>query len=191
MPLEIEIKLKLVSHTAILKRLRQLRATHIGTQHETNIFFDHPDRSLLQSNSGLRVRLETPLRKTRNSPRSPPSALLTFKGSPQSTGLGSRNAYDLTCSPTEQLIPLLKSLGFVQTQLFEKIRDSWQLAKCKIELDTLPHFGCFLEIEGPSERAVHAIQKKLALADLASITTSYATMVDDHLTTKKRKELRF
>ena len=193
MPLEIEIKLKLDDHVAVIKHLRRLRAAHISTQHETNIFFDHPDRSLLKSNSGLRVRFETLVknRKSKIENRKSPPALLTFKGPPQLTGLRSRNAYDLTCTPADQLVPLLQSLGFVQTQLFEKVRDSWQLANCKIELDTLPHFGRFLEIEGPSEKAVRAVQKKLDLLDLPSVKPSYATMIAEHLAAKKRKELRF
>jgi predicted adenylyl cyclase CyaB len=186
MPLEIEVKLKVESHRPIVAVLRRLGAKHAGARRETNIFFDRADGSLLAADSALRVRMEVPLgnRKSKienqKSP-CPPAALLTFKGPPRKTGLRSRQAYDLTISPPEQLMPLLKSLGFEQTMLFEKDRDSWHFGGCKIELDTLPALGLFMEIEGPSERKVKAVQKKLHLEDLPPVRPSYAQMVAGHL----------
>jgi len=194
MPLEIEIKLQIPTHIPILKILRQLGAKHTGKHHETNIFFDRPDRSLRAKSSGLRVRLEFPVTSNRKSKirnRKYSAALLTFKGPPQKTGLHSRNAYDLSIIPADQLIPLLNALGFHQTHLFEKIRDSWELHHCRVELDTLPHFGYFLEIEGPSQKSVRSVQKMLRLDSLQSVKPSYAKMVADHLQHFRKKELRF
>jgi adenylate cyclase, class 2 len=188
MPLEIEIKLKIDVHAPIVKRLRNLRARHTGTVREKNIFLDRRDHSLRAANSGLRVRFEAPERAPGTRPS---TALLTFKGPPRKSGLRSRRAYDLTVTPADQLMPLLESLGFRQMFAFEKIRDSWQLAGCKIELDTLPHFGTFLEIEGPSEKAVRTVQKQLALDSLPAVKKSYAQMIAAHLATRRRKELRF
>src|SRR5881394_1830101 len=124
MPLEIELKLKLDSHAPVRQRLTALHAQHLGTVRETNIFFDRADHSLRQADSGLRVRLTA----TPNGPS--PDALLTFKGPPASTGLRSRDAFDLPTQPAGQLIPLLKALGFHQQLLFEKDRDSWRLDDC-------------------------------------------------------------
>ena len=33
------------------------------------------------------------------------------------------------------------ALGFERVLLFEKDRESWELGKCKVELDTMPVFG--------------------------------------------------
>jgi predicted adenylyl cyclase CyaB len=175
MPLEIEIKLQLDSHAPVLDRLAALGAAHIGTARETNIFFDRPDHALRRADSGLRVRFTT----TAADPH--PRALLTFKGPAATTGLRAREAFDLHLTPPDQIVPLLQALGFVQLFLFEKDRDSWRLADCLIELDTLPHFGTFLEIEGPSESAVHAIQSQLNLTALPAHRESYAKMVGEFL----------
>ena len=188
MPLEIEIKLKIDDHAPVVKKLRRLGAQHTGRLREWNIFFDRPDNSLRAADSGLRVRFESPVGA---SGKRPCTALLTFKGPPRKSGLRSRPAYDLTVTPADQLMPLLNALGFRQTYAFEKIRDSWQLARCKIELDTLPHFDTFLEIEGPSERAVRAVQKRLGLESVPAVKKSYAQMISAYLATRRRKELRF
>jgi predicted adenylyl cyclase CyaB len=195
MPLEIEIKLKLDAHDQVLQALRAVNAVHVGKNLETNIFFDRPDNSLRQTDTGLRVRLTTPINNDpmTHSPDHPiPSALLTVKGPAATTGLRSREAFDLTCTPHDQLIPLLKMLGFEQKFLFEKRRDTWQLDGCLIELDTLPHFGNFLEIEGPSEQTVQEVQRKLGLSNLPPHETSYSKMVRAHLKAKPGvAELRF
>jgi adenylate cyclase, class 2 len=175
MPLEIEIKLKLDSHAGALARLTALGATHLGTARETNIFFDRPATSLRRADSGLRVRFTT----TAANPA--PQALLTFKGPAASTGLRSREAFDLHLTPPDQIVPLLTALGFVQLFLFEKDRDSWRLADCLVELDTLPHFGTFLEIEGPSEPAIRHVQDQLGLSHLPPHRPSYAKMVGEFL----------
>jgi adenylate cyclase, class 2 len=187
MPLEIEIKLKLDSHEPVRQRLMALHAQHQGTVRETNIFFDRPDGSLRAADSGLRVRLTADVRGPS------PDALLTFKGPPAVTGLRSREAFDLHLHPTDQLIPLLKALGFQQQFLFEKDRDSWCLDDCQVELDTLPAFGHFLEIEGFSEESVRAVQAKLGLSELAPQCESYAKMVGEYVrgTNLASSELRF
>jgi adenylate cyclase class 2 len=179
MPLEIEIKLKTDDHGPILERLRALNAKHAGTVRETNIFFDRPDRSLRFKDSGLRIRL------------TPGTALLTFKGPPQQTGLRAREAYDVTCTPAEQLAPLIEALGFERIMSFEKDRDSWLFDDCHIELDTLPHFGKFLEIEGPSEEIVAAVQKKLGLQNISPFKQSYSQMVSGYLGAAGTQDLRF
>ncbi len=184
MPLEIEIKLKLDSHDAVRARLAALGAAHLGAARETNIFFDRPDLSLRRADSGLRVRFTTVAGR-------PPQALLTFKGPAAPSGLRSREAFDLHLTPPNQIVPLLQALGFVQLFLFEKDRDSWRLADCLIELDTLPHFGSFLEIEGPSETAVRSVQSQLHLADIPAHRESYAKMVGEFLARTASRELRF
>jgi adenylate cyclase class 2 len=180
MPLEIEIKLKLDSHAPVRRRLLELQAELIGAVREENIFFDKPDASLRRADCGLRVRLTT------SQTDREPKALLTFKGPAAATGLRVREALDLHMTPWEQVMPLLEALGFQRQYSFEKDRESWVLGHagqgvCRVELDTLPVFGCFMEIEGPSEMAVQAVQHDLGLSHLPHHPESYARMVAAHL----------
>ena len=119
--------------------------------------------------------------------------MLTFKGPVIGDALGSREAFDLKVMPREQVVPFLKALGFEQVLLFEKDRESWEMEGCKVELDTLPHFGSFVEVEGPSEEEVRAVQGRLGLGDLERERASYSKMVGEHLRGKWMGEaaLRF
>jgi adenylate cyclase, class 2 len=193
MPLEIEIKLKVESHETVVGRLRELGAAHAGTVRETNVFFDRPDGSLRQADCGLRVRFTVPLGAADPAPGAAkePAALLTFKGPAGTTGLRSREAFDLRMAPPDQVLPLLAAMGFRQVFRFEKNRESWRLGGCLVELDVLPHFGSFLEIEGPSEEAVRAVQEQLGLGQRAAHEESYARMVGGYLKGRGETELRF
>jgi predicted adenylyl cyclase CyaB len=175
MPLEIEIKLKVDSHAPTLASLRENGATHAGFARETNIFFDRPEGSLRKADSGLRVRLSC------SAGQAADQALVTFKGPAAPDGLRARNAFDLQTEPAKQVVPLLEALGFVQVFLFEKDRDSWLFEACHVELDTLPHFGHFIEIEGPSESAVRTAQHALGLGDSPSHPKSYSHLVSEFL----------
>ena len=180
MPLEIEVKLKVVGHEGIVSKLRELGAVHHGMARETNIFFDRGGE-LRGQDRGLRVRLTEGGGK----------ALVTVKGPAGATGLRAREAFDIRCEPTEQVIPLLEALGFERMMSFEKERDTWELDGCLVELDTLPEFGTFVEVEGPSEEVVRGVQGKLGLGGVEAVKESYSAMVGKFLRERGGKELRF
>jgi adenylate cyclase class 2 len=179
MPLEIEVKLRVEGHEEIVEKLKELGAKHEGLVRETNIFFDRNGGELRKQDRGLRVRLAGG------------TALVTVKGPAGTTGLRAREAFDIHCEPVEQVVPLLEALGFERVMSFEKDRDSWEMEGCKVELDTLPHFGKFLEVEGPSEEAVGTVQEKLGLGGLPPVRESYSAMVGQFLRERGEKELRF
>jgi predicted adenylyl cyclase CyaB len=186
MPLEIEIKLKVESHDKLRRRLAEIGGEPRGSVRETNIFFDRTDRSLRKADCGLRVRVM----QSAGEPET--RALLTFKGPAAATGLHAREAFDLKVTPVEQVTPMLLALKFEQVFLFEKDRELWRVDECLVELDTLPHFGKFVEIEGPSDEAVRQIQEKLGLGALKQYTKSYAKLVGEYLEPKEGpRELRF
>jgi predicted adenylyl cyclase CyaB len=182
MPLEIEVKIKVPNHDAVRTRLKESGATRKGSVVETNIFFDRPDRSLRKADSGLRVRFSKSDART--------DALLTFKGPAASTGLRSREAFDLHVTPGDQLIPMLLAMGFEQLMLFEKQRETWSLDGCLIELDTLPILRHFVEVEGPSEDVVTRVQRKIGLSGVTPERASYSKMVSELLNKRGSRELR-
>ena len=53
---ELEVKLKVESLGPVRERLREIGAEYAGEVLETNRFFDTPDRSLMTSDRGLRIR---------------------------------------------------------------------------------------------------------------------------------------
>jgi len=72
---------------------------------------------------------------------------------------------------------ILAALGFIEAIRFEKRRETWQLDGCHVELDEVPHLGCYVEIEGPDEPTIRRIQADLGLADRPFILSSYIALL--------------
>jgi predicted adenylyl cyclase CyaB len=176
--LEIEAKIKVDSLDPIRRKLIELSAEKLETAKQTNIFFDRPDGSLRKADSGLRVRLE------QFAESAEPKATITHKGPRLDTPLQPRESFDLVVTPAGDAVPFILALGFERTLTYEKSRESWFLDSCRVELDTLPHLGTFVEVEGPSEEAVEAVRRKLGLERVALVRESYVAMmaryVDEH-----------
>ena len=188
-PREIEIKLRVPDHAATRKVLLARGAGFIERVLETNQFFDRPGGDLRAAGCGLRLRL------LQREGQSACAALLTWKGPSRSSVMHNRPSLDLTAAPAELAESFVKALGFVPTVAFEKRRESWaiqpsgelggsqaaQLHACRVELDELPELGCFVEIEGPDERAVLSVRRRLGLEGVANEPTTYLAMVSEYL----------
>lgn len=185
MGLEIEAKMKLSDVAGIKRRLEDAGAVFVESLHETNIFLDTPDRSLLKAGCGLRVRAEDNVDVPETS-----RVVITHKGLRQAGAVKARPETELRVANLDDAVSLLGVLGYVEQLRFEKRRRRYRLAGCTIEMDELPQLGAFMEIEGPSESAVLALREELGLADEPLITESYASMVADYLQTHRRGETR-
>ncbi len=154
--------------------LKQLGAKPAGEKLETNIFFDAPDSSLRKAGKGLRIRVA-------ESPTGEKNCTITFKGPLQKSELKSREEIEFTASDPDAAQQLLEHLGYAPTLTFQKRRESWRLDDCKIELDTMPHLGTYVEIEGPGEKAVMAVREKLNLSADPLISSAYVSLLAKYL----------
>ena len=175
MPVEIEIKMKVDDLAAVRERLKRLRASHVRDVLETNIFFDTPDRALLASDCGLRLRISRDLATGKE------RLAITYKGPREEGEVKTREEIEVGVDSAEAVVQLLEKLGYVKTLTFEKRRETWKHDKCLIELDRLPHLGSFVEIECPTEELVLHVREKLGLSHVEPITQTYADLVSHHL----------
>jgi len=185
MPLEIEIKLRGESQEGGRERLRAAGAERVGKVREENVFFDRGDGSLRKADSGLRVRFSW------REGADLPEVLLTFKGPAAVEGMRVREAFDVHVTPHDQMVPLLEGLGFVRQYSFEKDREARRMGGWLVGLDVMPVFGCFVEIEGPSEEAVRRVQGELGMGEMREHGVSYAKMVGEWVKESGGRELTF
>ena len=176
MPVEIEAKLKVNDLSEVRERLKKAGATHVGEVMETNTFFDTDDRSLLEADQGLRLRMKRP-----KSGDTPETFTITYKGPRQQGPLKSRDEFELGVSSGKDAIALLDRLGFHTVLTFEKKRETWKLEGCLVELDELPHLGAYVEIEGPKEDAIMKVREMLRLSDRPLVRASYIALLMTHL----------
>ncbi len=172
--IEIEAKFAVAELEGVRGRLRTAGAAYVGRVLECNRFFDRADAGLRAAGCGLRVRSVRVL----DGPAV--AATVTFKGPVQGGAFKTRQECELAVSDADRAAELLTLLGFAESFLFEKRRESWRLGACMIELDELPFVGTFVEIEGPSEAAIRDVQAQLALGGRACERASYLALIVRH-----------
>ena len=182
MPIEIEIKLKVDDLAPVRAKLQQLGATPAGEVLETNVFFDTPERDLLGSDCGLR------LRRSRNITTSREQLIVTYKGPRAEGRVKRREEIEVKVDALDATVDLLARLGYTRFLSFEKRRESWKLDKSTVELDTLPNLGSYVEIEAASEADVNRVQEKLGLTHLTPVTASYPDLVSHHLSDRGTRQ---
>jgi adenylate cyclase class 2 len=182
MAVETEAKLKVDSHDAVRQRLRDMGAAAAGARMETNIFFDTPAHALRDAGKGLRLRL------ARDRASAAVKAILTFKGPRRPGAVKSREELETEIADPDSMIAILGALGFEQALSFEKKRESWRVDDCQVELDEVPYLGKFVEIEGPSERSIAAVQQKLGLSGTPNIQDAYIGLLLNWLREQGRSE---
>jgi adenylate cyclase class 2 len=175
MPVEIEAKMKVSDHAAIRKRLEETAAEFKSSVLETNTFFDTEDRSMLAKDQGLRLRHMKDLKTSEE------KSIITFKGPRLYGVLKNREEHELVVASAKDATALLEAVGFKRVVTFQKRRESWMLEKCHVELDEVPYLGTFVEIEGPSEKAVLHARESLKLNDRPLIQASYIALLITHL----------
>ncbi|MEM7681609.1 MAG: class IV adenylate cyclase [Planctomycetota bacterium] len=181
MAVEIEAKMRLLDRPALEARLAETAAERVAVLSETNSYFDTADGGLKASDQGLRIRVETGAGGAR-------SSSITHKG-PRSHGrLKSRAETELPVDDPRLASDLLAALGYQHVVTFEKQRVRYALHDCRVELDTLPLIGVFVEIEGPSDDAVLAVRRELGLDGAPLIKASYVSLLISHLRERRVRE---
>ena len=164
--LETEAKFYVRDLDRVRSRLEELNATLIQERIlETNLRFDLPDGSLRAQGRVLRLRQDS-------------GTKLTYKSaSTNEQGVLSREEIEFEVEDFEKAKQLLEALGYQKLVYYEKYRTTYELNNDLIMLDELP-YGTFVEIEGETVEAIHALANQLHLQWDAAIGTSYTALLE-------------
>ncbi|MFH1371690.1 MAG: class IV adenylate cyclase [Planctomycetota bacterium] len=173
MHIEIEAKLKVDSLAKVARQLKKLGTEFLRDRLHTDTYFDDAKSSLRKSDSALRIRRQLIGRKEQ--------VVITFKGPKLKGRFKQRQEIQFKVSDARLAEEFLAALSYKPALVFQKKRRVWLLGGCEVALDTLPLLGDFVEIEGPGEKKIAAVQKKLGLADLPHIPESYAVLMQKKL----------
>jgi adenylate cyclase class 2 len=178
MHIEIEAKLKVDSLTKVSRRLKSSGAEFIGKFLQDDTHFDNAKGTLRKLDSALRLRRQLNGRKEQ--------VILAFKGPRQKGRFKQRQEiqFEVGCGNCAE--KLLNVIGYQKTRGIRKTRILWRLGGCEVALDELPLLGRFVEIEGPSEKIIALVQKKLGLGELPHIPESYACLMEKKLRAGKK-----
>jgi len=173
---EIEAKFKVADFRAVRRRLRGLGAVYLGTDLQTDSYYDTPDRRLLGEDKGLRIRQTRRLRSPSGS-KSDTRPLLTYKGPADGHEQAKiRREIQSRVDSHQALGDILAALGLAPTLTIQKKRASYRLGSCLVELDELPVIGRFIEIEAPGPRQIEVVRGKLDI-QTKPCTDHYITLL--------------
>ena len=174
MALEIEAKFRVASHGPVRERLAAIRARFLERVREQNEILDRSDGELRKRGCGLRVRTKF------DDEGKSVGATVTYKGPRRPGPLKSREEIEIAVDDAEAARRIFAGLGFISALSYEKRRESWEVDGCRVELDEPPHIGLFVEIEGPDEAAIRAVQERLGLKSSDMESESYVSMLMAH-----------
>ncbi|MFC1677800.1 class IV adenylate cyclase [Planctomycetota bacterium] len=169
MATEIEAKLKVDALEPIAEKLLALGATFIEQQAHIDTFYDNSHSSLTKGGRGLRLRICTT--------KAQQTYILTYKGKRQDSPFKKREELEIQILDPETTENLLLAIGYAKILTIEKTRKLYKFDNCEIALDYLEQLGNFIEIEGPDEKIITEIQKKLNLENIPHIKQGYAKLI--------------
>jgi predicted adenylyl cyclase CyaB len=169
---ELEIKIQIDSEehfNSVYERCLQLCGSPISHMLQLDEYYDTSDRQLKKQD--LVVRIRTNGEKKTIALKSPRIDL--------PSGMTSRIELEFLSAEGERVHHQLLSQGLQPNEAAEKERWSFVYQDCEIVLDKLPFIGSFIEIEGPSECAIHEIVNLLALSSGKVIRKNYGELMKE------------
>jgi adenylate cyclase class 2 len=144
--IEVEQRFQLTNHEDLRERLITKGAKLIGTEHQTDVYYNAPHRDFLDTDDvseWLRLRHESK------------RAAITYKHwLPEGAKIKTYcDEFESTVSDIEAMRKLLEALDFTQLVTVDKSREEWQLGDIVIALDTVKDLGTFAEFEYKGESA--------------------------------------
>ncbi|HEX8293356.1 MAG TPA: class IV adenylate cyclase [Pyrinomonadaceae bacterium] len=168
MPIEIEKKYRLKTEQVgpLRRRLEESGAEGRGSaEFEENTIYTGP---------GL-----DPARRVLRLRRKGDRAVFTFKERDLSGSPVKRQREEETeVADAGALAAILEALGYRPVLVYEKRRETWQVADAEVVIDELP-FGLFVEIEGDEARILEA-EKLLGLDSAEAEHASYPALTLRH-----------
>ncbi|MBP8303948.1 MAG: class IV adenylate cyclase [Phycisphaerae bacterium] len=169
MGVEIEAKLQVESLTEVEGRLKGGRAEFVAEQHQRDTYYDDPLRALEGGDRCLRIRHQ------RVGDRE--EVLLTHKGPKLPDAFKRREETEVSIGDGQAMDQLLTALGFRRALVVSKTRRLWRMGPCLVALDDVAGLGTFVEVEGPGDQAICAVQKALGLESAQHVPTGYASLI--------------
>jgi adenylate cyclase class 2 len=153
---EIELKILEINRSAVLKRLRRLRARKIFSGLLKSVYFDFPKNELRKKSQVLRLR--SMKEKT----------FLTFKTKIPVPGSVFSEEIEFEVSDFKKAGHFLEHLGFIPILSYEKKRTSYRFGTVRIEFDQwlgkFKKIPLYLELEAHSEKELFIALKKIGFS---------------------------
>jgi adenylate cyclase, class 2 len=164
--IEVEVKARVNNFEDVIKKLNQIGAVKIKTEHQSDVYYNAPHKDFGETDEALRIRKIPENGKTR--------VILTYKGAKLDNISKTRKELEVDVSDAENTALILENLDFTKAAAVTKNRDIYHHNEFIITLDTVQDVGTYVEIEteasedddtSESIKKIFDIYKQLGIED--------------------------
>ncbi|HIH49927.1 MAG: CYTH domain-containing protein [Candidatus Micrarchaeaceae archaeon] len=147
---EREVEILDIEKSAVIKRLKELRAKHVGKYKFKRIEF-MLEGDIGSGHSWIRVRTDGK------------DTTITLKEMEAEKDFGALEEYEVKTNNFVDAVKIMSKIAGSKVVYFENERDAYTLGQAYITIDKWPEIPAFLEIEAPSMKLLKAVYKRLGI----------------------------
>ncbi len=164
--IEVEVKAIVKDFEDVRKKLTQIGAIKIKTEHQSDVYYNAPHKDFGETDEALRIRQIPENGKTR--------VILTYKGAKLDNVSKTRKEIEVDVSDALNTAIILENLDFRKAASVTKNRDIYHINEFIVTLDTVQDVGTYVEIEteakededtSESIRKIYDIYKQLGIEE--------------------------
>ena len=177
--IEVEVKAKIRSFDEMRKRLDEINAVKVKTEHQEDRYFNSPVRDFAQTDEALRIR-ETKSDDKHN-------LFITYKGPKIDAKSKTREEVEMEIEDAEKASKIFENLGFKEVRTVVKDREYYQYENYEISLDNVHGLEPYMEIEislednsdySKAQESIFELFEKLGITD-GFERTSYLELLEE------------
>ena len=177
--IEVEVKAKIRSFDEMRKRLDEINAVKVKTEHQEDRYFNSPVRDFAQTDEALRIR-ETKSEEKHN-------LFITYKGPKIDAKSKTREEVEMGIEDADKASKIFENLGFNEVRTVVKDREYYQYENYEISLDNVHGLEPYMEIEislednsdySKAQESIFELFEKLGITD-GFERTSYLELLEE------------
>ena len=177
--IEVEVKAKIRSFDEMRKRLDEINAVKVKTEHQEDRYFNSPVRDFAQTDEALRIR-ETKSDEKHN-------LFITYKGPKIDSKSKTREEVEMEIEDAEKASKIFENLGFKEVRTVVKDREYYKYENYEISLDNVHGLEPYMEIEislednsdySKAQESIFELFEKLGITD-GFERTSYLELLEE------------
>lgn len=162
--MEREIEVKLLEDVEKVEEVLKTKGEFISEEEQENILIDSSTMPVPEEKGYLRIR------KTKDKVTGEEKNYFTFKERVNRKCVRENLEHTVTIDNVEELVNILKLMGFDKVERFKKHRTSYSYKGLRFDLDMWEGWISYAEIEGRSEEEIIDVIRELKF-DVNKITT--------------------
>ena len=177
--IEVEVKAKIESFDEMRKKLDEIGAVKVKTEHQEDRYFNSPVKDFAETDEALRIR------ETRSDEKH--NLFITYKGPKIDAKSKTREEVEMEIEDADKCSKIFENLGFKEVRTVVKDREYYKYENYEISLDDVHGLEPYMEIEisledncdyTEAQNSIFELFEKLGITD-GFERTSYLELLEE------------